>query len=378
MENQNQNNENKAELESHKEETKSSETSQNSQVIKPFLLGIGTLVILGGIFFVGFNVYAVKNLSTAPMVLKTASLLNLPVAKINGISIPYTEYVEEIKTLKNFYANAPENSIPYYSDEDVSDQVLSRLMGNIMIKELAKEFNVTVSEEEVTKFKDDFFAQNGGEEQVAAELQKQFGWTTEKYIQKIVRPQVLGQKVADAFKSGSAGDASKNYESGEEIKASHILFKVEDPKKETEVKKKAEGVLKRIKDGEDFAAMAKEFGSDGTKDVGGDLGWFTKDVMVPEFGDAVTAMTKGELRNELLKTQFGFHIIKVEDKRALKDFDTYFNDLMGKAKIELSTKVHDPLAKAKKAIEDAKALEAAQDVLPTENIEVETETPTNQ
>ena len=104
------------------------------------------------------------------------------------------------------------------------------------------------------------------------------------------------------------------YSTPEQIRASHILFKT-DGKDEAAVKAQAEAVLKRAKSGEDFAALAKQYSEDDSnKDKGGDLDYFGRGTMVAEFDTAAFAMKAGDI-SDLVKTSFGFHIIKLVDHR---------------------------------------------------------------
>ncbi|MDN5341709.1 peptidylprolyl isomerase [Oceanotoga sp. DSM 15011] len=95
------------------------------------------------------------------------------------------------------------------------------------------------------------------------------------------------------------------FQQGEQVKASHILVDSED---------KANEIIKELENGKSFEDAAKEYSSCPSKNNGGDLGFFGKGQMVPEFEQAAFKMNKEDL-SEPVKTQFGFHIIKLTDKK---------------------------------------------------------------
>jgi peptidyl-prolyl cis-trans isomerase C len=109
------------------------------------------------------------------------------------------------------------------------------------------------------------------------------------------------------------------FQQGARVRASHILISVPekaDAATKLQAKTKAEGVLKDLKAGKDFAAAAKENSQDpGSAANGGDLGYFEQGQMVPPFEQAAFALKPGEM-SDLVETPFGFHIIKVADKQA--------------------------------------------------------------
>lgn len=125
-------------------------------------------------------------------------------------------------------------------------------------------------------------------------------------------------------KAVSDGEVQKYYTENqakfseeEQVKARHILLMVDQnaPKAESDaVLKQIRDIAAQIKTADDFAQMAAKYGQDGTKNAGGDLGWFSKGQMVKEFADAAFTLPKATL-SEPVRTQFGYHLIWVDDKK---------------------------------------------------------------
>jgi len=142
-------------------------------------------------------------------------------------------------------------------------------------------------------------------------------------------------------------EAVKQIGEEKEVHARHILFRAPagDDKAGKEAEDKVKAVIARLKKGEDFAKVAGEVTEDPSgKANGGDLGYFTKEQMVPEFSEAAFKLDNGQI-SDPVKTQFGWHVIKVEDKRVkpapkFEDVKPQIeNYVMRKAQAELVTKL---------------------------------------
>ena len=140
--------------------------------------------------------------------------------------------------------------------------------------------------------------------------------------QRKVKMLVLDRDQAQAKTIVPAADVQRyyndniaQYQTPEQIRASHILLNTMGKDKET-VRKQAEDVLKQARAGADFAQLAMKYSEDeGSKVNGGDLDYFSRGRMVPEFENAAFALQPGQI-SDLVESQYGFHIIKVVDKKA--------------------------------------------------------------
>jgi peptidyl-prolyl cis-trans isomerase C len=137
------------------------------------------------------------------------------------------------------------------------------------------------------------------------DFKKKLIYYREKLLMEAYLGQIAKASTTDAEMKKTYEEAAKAQKPEVEIHALHILVPTE---------KEALEVEKRLKAGEDFGKLADELSKDpGSK--GGDLGWFTKDRMVPEFADAAYKLEPGQV-SDPVKTQFGWHVIKVLDKRS--------------------------------------------------------------
>lgn len=294
------------------------------------------------------------------------------VISVNGVALT-SKYVDE-RINQVFQQNQLEKDDPtadYYKS-----QIISSLVDTELIVQEAKKKDIKVTKKDVDAFKKELIQKRYGSEENFKKYLKEYN-VTDALLNRMLEEKIYYDKLTEKMKKDVKVDAEKYYNEnteqfnvGDQVKASHILVKEED---------KAKEIIKKLGANEDFAKLAKENSiDDGTKDKGGELGYFTADTMVKEFSDAAFALNAGEYSKEPVKTQYGYHIIKVEDKKAahqqtfdeVKDeltdnlrnqevqgkFDALITKLRKDAKIEYKSDDYNPdkiAEKAKKAAESA-------------------------
>jgi peptidyl-prolyl cis-trans isomerase C len=201
------------------------------------------------------------------------------VAKVDGQPI----YQSEVDA---FITDIPDQTKQQMSPTDLQSRVVDRLIDVKLGDEKATAANFAT---------DPVFAQRMQAAQMAM--------LSEAYIEKQARAQIN-----DAVLKAKYDELVKQVTPPEEVHARHILVKTEA---------EAKDIIAQLKKGADFEKLAKEKSTDpGSGESGGDLGYFTKDKMVPEFADAAFKMDKGKVSDTPVHSQYGWHVIQVLDKRS--------------------------------------------------------------
>ncbi len=144
--------------------------------------------------------------------------------------------------------------------------------------------------------------------QNSKEYKEQLALIEKDLAGKIYLSNLVEDKISDESLSNLYEKYKSEFQSEKEINARHIL--VDDEKVANEI-------VAKLKKGEDFSKLAQEY----SKEQEASLGWFTKNMMVPEFGEAAFKMRKGQYSREPIKTQFGYHLIFVDDIRTSKPME---------------------------------------------------------
>jgi peptidyl-prolyl cis-trans isomerase C len=234
---------------------------------------------------VGFTVTAVAAVVVAVASFISFKVYNANAASDKGIAAKVNGETIYINDLKQSYADHPQinDKVPF---EEFYAKSLDVFVNSKLVYQAAQKAQV----------------------ENTPEYQRQLVTAKEDLARKIYLEKMVEEKVTDEAVKKLYDEYTSKFESQKEIKAKHILV---------ESAEKANEVINKLKNGGNFVKLAQEY----SKDEAVDLGYFTKDMMVPEFSEVAFNMKKGEYSKTPVKTEFGYHVILVEDIRASKPLE---------------------------------------------------------
>jgi len=260
-------------------------------------------------------------------------------AEVNGEKITKADLEKRMEPLKKLYT--AQFGMDFSKKESketlnkLEKSVLEQMVTEKLILQAAAKNNVQVSSEEVKKQIDNLVKERFPSREAFNDFLKKQNFSLadlEQEIDSQLLAEKLAEKVIDQKKIGVSEEEAKKYFQNHQqdynvpelVKARHILVKD---------KKQAEDILKKLQQGQDFAQLAKTYSQDpGSKDKGGDLGYFSRGQMVPAFEKAAFSLKIGQI-SSIIQTDYGYHIIKVEDHKQPQTFQ--FQQLREEVKKQL-------------------------------------------
>ncbi len=314
--------------------------------------------------------------------------LGKTVATVNGENITYGEYLKKFAFQKYMIDSTygkeiwnekvpAEQSITKQETTLIKDFTL-RLVDSIIQEELlsqeAKKQSLKIDESELKNNVDQW--KNSIKKDTTAKEYYEKNGITEEFVTDVFKEQMnISALEANYTKNNPVTQAEidkyynehKSEYTNAQVKASHIIIKTQNDDgtemsqdKVDSAKKQIDEIYAKIKAGEDFAKLAKQYSQDASKDAGGDLGFFSKGQMVKEFEEVAFSMKVGEV-SEPFKTKYGYHVVKLTDKKEdttdpkqVKEF------LKGTLQQEKFNKYVEELKKAAKITKDEKVVENAE------------------
>jgi parvulin-like peptidyl-prolyl isomerase len=256
------------------------------------------------------------------------------IATVNGQQVPLDRYLDfmrlRLHTITDQYQIdwSDENSVAMLGQ--LENDVIDQLVNMELLRQVAADEGLLPTQEEIQDMSDEIQAEVLAYGEYADwEAFKTQNQLTDAVFVRIVEESIILEKMIDRY--AQVGEV-------EQVNAAHILVDDEET---------AQDLLEQIRGGADFAELAQEHSQDpGSAQQGGDLGWFPQGVMVGEFEDAAFALQVGEV-SEVVRTDFGFHIIKVMDREVRpmdpyleqefqnRMFSAWLDDLYNRADIEV-------------------------------------------
>jgi peptidyl-prolyl cis-trans isomerase SurA len=277
------------------------------------------------------NLFRIAALTALALsVCASGELVDRVAAVVNGEVIPLSEVEQRAAADLSRAAAKPDAKARTEMRRQVLMAAVDQLIGEKLLEVQIKELNIEVSEQEIDMSIDDVRKQQGVDGDQFEQVLRNEGFTMATYREfmrkhlsrfKLINLKVRNKvNLSDEDLKSEYTRWSKMESEDPEVHARHIVIQTPANANAASVdaaKKKAEMVAKEAKKpGADFAALAKQYGEGANAEEGGDLGFFRRGVMDPEFERVAFALKPGQV-SDPIRLKFGFHIIKVEERRAV-------------------------------------------------------------
>lgn len=244
------------------------------------------------------------------------------IARVNGQDVTKADFDRLLKQLE-MQAGRP---VPAERRDEIYRGIIDQLVTYTVLVQETKARKVNVTEAEAKKITDARIQELRKQVPNEAEFKKALAerdMTLARLRDDIRKDIAIGRMIEEEMaRMPPPSDADikayydKNPDEFSGVRAAHILIRPEgfDEASKKKARTTAEDIQKQAKGGADFAELAKKHSADGSAQQGGDLGFFTKGQMVPEFSNAAFSMQPGQI-SDVVETQFGFHVIKVIERK---------------------------------------------------------------
>jgi len=247
------------------------------------------------------------------------------VAEVNGVAISKKDFDKQMQHVQARLAQRGK-LLKGAELETMKKNIVDTLIDRELLYQASRKDGIKVSKKAIDEKIDGLKKRFGKAEDFSkilnkadiTEAQLRVQLKQQMAVQKLVEKKISkGISISDKEARAFYDSKQEFFKQPEQVRASHILVKVDAKAKEKDVKaarKKIEGIQERLKKGEDFAKLAKETSQCPSSAKGGDLGFFKRGQMVKPFEDAVFSMKTGQV-SDIIRTRFGFHIIKATGKK---------------------------------------------------------------
>jgi foldase protein PrsA len=278
----------KKEEQKKEDSTKKEEKSKKRFSWKIMIISILSIIlIINGVF--AYGIYALGWTNTPTKIF--LKIFPYPAGHAGWSLVKVSDFYKDLESYQKYYQVA--QGLDINSDEGketfktLKEDLMNLLIEEKVVAKEAKKLGIKVEKTEIDA-EYDRLAQEQGEETLKKEIEDLYGWDLNTFREKI-KSALLREKLTEKIATDDEINKDK--------------------------KQKAEEVLAKAKAEEDFAKLAKDYSEDpASATEGGDLGWFAKGAMVEEFENVAFSLEKGQI-SDVVKTQYGYHIIKVTDKK---------------------------------------------------------------